>query len=580
MSEQENQPTTTSNAAGTPEPAPAPLAEAVARTIPEPEREFAYTDTHTTANTPMKECPTPGSAIKAQLDFEVQGEKGYSTVYLGNRKEDHDRAQLLIGRWLGYSSIAAMNARGEIKAETFAVAQNDWSTFLESEYPGRTSDEMSEMAASLYKFFQGLQDPLLTRTTVVHEKNISNLSRRSSSLFTPEIVARVPGSNNSGLSISEQMVRGTLRESASAYHYTCLLRNSFHTITWVRPNRLDMANLVNDINRRVTGYVRQVGGNSIALAYVAGLIEVWNFIKSRIISTSIKGVVDFADLAKVIVLPDFQVLCTNLLASVVDDGVQMDLRCIDTRCNWHEFDLVDPLKMVNIRYDIQTEEEAAILGNIFADRVGYTIDEVLAMVQQSSYGLDNNKVYNESRTVCLTVAPPSIADAIASFEYFVAEVDPQLQDLRRKVRDERALEEQTALILNGIGAAEFIHWVSEFTILPRANEDGQPIVFKRSECTPAEFNRGLMESIKRDDVLNENFTRFVYTKTPYMTRTFVGLRNYECPKCKTRSNALQEEERQLGYTPIDAFMTFFTHIQLMLMNLALERQSVTNEARS
>lgn len=555
------------------------LSEGISQTIPQPERAFAYNDLHTPENTPMKKLLPSVPESKKELTEEDRA-RGFSTVYLGNGKDENDAASELISRWLSWSTIKELALADQVSSSVWAAADGDWKQYVEKNFPDKSPKEMEERAVSLYKYFSGIQDGLAVRTRMVREEDTSNVSQRAEKLATGEIIGKVPGANSKGLSISEVMTRATLRSAQSAYHYTMNLRNSFMAFTFVRPNKLEMADLINNINRRVGLYVREVGGNSVALAYIAGVIEVWNFLKPRIISSSVKGIIDFADLGKLIRFTDFQVMCSGLLASVTDDGVQMDLRCIKGNCDWHKFDLIDPTKLVRVRHSIQTDEEAAVFGNIFSGRVEYTAEEVLALIAQSNYGMDDAYVYNEDQTVRLKCAPPSIVDAIVTFEYFVGQVDPQLQAVRNKVASAKEAEEQIAIILNGLGASEFIHWVSEFAMLPNGLVDDSTVVFRRSEVEADEFNRGLMNSLQADKALNKALTMFIYNKTPYMTRTFVGLRNYVCPKCTTPSDGLQEEDRKLGYTPIDAFMTFFTHTQLMLMDLAVSRQEVNKEARS
>ncbi|MNM18445.1 hypothetical protein D3C81_287380 [compost metagenome] len=574
MSENENQ-------GGTPAEnlEPNKLAESVSSTIPQPDRQFAYNDLHTPENTPMKKLLPSVPDSKKELTEEDRA-RGFSTVYLGNSKADNDAASELISRWLSWSTLKELALADQVASSVWAAADADWKQYVEQNFPDKSPKDMEDRAVSMYKYFSGLQDSLAVRTRMVREEDTSNVSQRSATLATAEIIGKVPGAASKGLSISEMMTRATLRSAQSAYHYTMNLRNSFMALTYVRPNKLEMADLINNINRRVGLYVREVGGNSVALAYIAGVIEVWNFIKPRIVSSSVKGIIDFADLGKLIRFTDFQVMCSSLLASVTDDGVQMDLRCIKGNCDWHKFDLIDPTKLVRVRHSIQTDEEAAVFGNIFSGRVQYSAEEVLAMIAQSNYGLNDAFVYNEDQTVRLKVAPPSIVDAIVTFEYFVGQVDPKLKEVRNKVAGAKEVEEQITIILNGLGASEFIHWVSEFSMLPNGLVDESTMTFRRSEVEADEFNRGLMNSLQSDSTLNKNLTLFIYNKTPYMTRTFVGLRNYVCPKCTTPSDGLQEEERKLGYTPIDAFMTFFTHTQLMLMDLAVTRQEVTKEARS
>ena len=558
---------------------PSPLAEAIASATPEAPKPFAYTDTHTAQNTPMQHPPAPLSVSKRSLE-EKDREHGFSSIFLGSGKAENEKAQELVGQWLGWMAVKDLHNQDKASATVYQAAKNDWEQYLERNYPGVAPEQLEQTAVTLYKFFQSLQDDILVRSRMMREEGISNASNRGSDLITSDIVGKVPGAATQGYSISEAMTRAAHRSQNSAYHYSVLCRNSFLSFTFLRADKMELANLVNDINLTVRGYVRRVGNNTMTLASIAGMKAVWEFIKPRIISCSVEGIVDFSDLGRLIRITDMQTVYSALLASATDDGVQMDLRCINAGCSWHKFDLVDPTKFVNVRYSIQTAEEAAIFGNIFADRTKYTPEQVLAMINQSKYGLESNFIYNAEQTIRLTINPPAIADAFVTFEYFVGQVEPQIADARTKVIDENALEEQLAILFASLGSSELVHWVSEFAIIPKGNVDALPVIYRRAESPAGEFNKGLLGALQADKALGRELTMFVYNRAPFMTRTFVGLRNYKCPECGTHSHEMQEEDRQLGYTPIDAFMTFFTHTQLMLMVEATKHQEMLNEARS
>lgn len=575
MSEHEN-PTPPSEEAG----ALSSLSEAVSNSIPKPEVPvtFGYADEHTAENTPLKELADPVAQSKKQLPDEMR-ERGFSTVYLGNTKAENEAAQELTGRWVALTTIRDLYKRGRASDSMMHTANNDWAQFIEKNFPGKTSPEMEEKALSLYRFFDSLQDDILLRTKLILEPGISNVSRRSSTLTMADIVGRVPGAETKGYSIAEAMTRAVHHSNRSSYQYTTLLRNSFLQLTFVRGAKLEAGDLINNINSTVRGYVRKVGGNSLSLSTIAGMKAVWEWFYPRILSSTVDGIIDFKDLANVIRVTDFFPICNAILASLTDDGIGMDLRCINTACDHGSFDLVDPTKLTNIRPGIQTDAEAAIFGNIANGRKTYSVDEVLALIAQSTYGVEDNKVYNSSRGIQLTIAPPSLAEAFATFDYFVGDIDPKLAAIRQKVVDEDVLQEQIMITLNSLGGSEFIQWVDTFTIMPPEGSEAKPQVIRRMDSNPDEFNKGLMGALRVDPVLDRNLVHAVYNKAPYMTRTFSGMRNHDCPKCK-KNSAEAQGERQLGYTPIDSFMTFFTHTQLMLMDAAVQKQTDIKEALS
>lgn len=558
------------------------LSKAIGETIPEPSPaagQFKYNDLHTAENTPLKEYQEPVSQTISMLPEEAR-ETGFSTFFLGIDKKDHDKANILVGRWLGLTSVEQAYEKDLATENLLNNATNDWVQFIEAEYPGKSSDEMKTRALSLYRFMDGLQDKILTRTKMVHEEGLTNVSRRGSKLTIADILGQVPSGAGKATSISEQMARAVHQSNSTPYQYTLLLRNSFTQIRFSRPSQLELGNLVNDINNTVRGYVRKVGNNSVDLATIAGMKVIWAFLRDHIIWSSVKDVFDYNDLANIIRITDFQTICNALLHSSSDKGIQMDLGCLFGGCGHSSLELVDPSKMTVIRYSIQTDDEAAIFGNITNGRMSYTTEEVLALIEQSKYGLPDNKIYNESQGICLTIAPPSLAEAFVTFDYFVGQIDPQIANIRSKVVNEEELEQQVNMLQHQLGAAKYIHWVDSFAKIPKADSDEEPKVWKRSETNPDEFNKGLMVVLRADESLDDELTKFVFNKTPYMTRTFSGMRNRPCPLCNKSPADAQEEGRKLGYTPIDSFVTFFTHTQLMLVNLSVEKQRKVKEALS
>lgn len=558
------------------------LAQAVAEAIPQPvvNKAFAYPDEHTPQNTPMKDFVESQSESKRSGLEEDARERGFTTAFLGNTKQENLVAQELVGRWITVRTARDLHAADQVTSSFLKAAENDWKQYVENKYPGQSPIDMERKAVSLYRFFEGIQDHLMLRTRMMVEDDVTNASRRCDKLEVTDILGRVPGSSVTGFSISEVMARAALRSTNSPYHYDVLLRNSFTKLVFIRPNKLELADLINNINRTVRGYVRQVGGNSVQLATIAGMKMVWEWLAPRIISSSVERVMDFSDLAKVIRITDFHTLCNAILASVSDEGINMDLRCFNLKCDHFTLDLIDPSKLTRIRHSIQTPEEAAVLGNIANGRKTYSVEQTLALIGQSTYGLESNEVYNGAQNIKLTIAPPSMADAFQTFDFFASQVDKKLNEIRSKVIDEKAYEEQVTILLNGLGAAEFIHWVDVFTVLPAAGVDEPPVIVRRSESNSDEFNQGLMDALQSDSVMNKNLTQFIYNKSLYMTRTFTAIRNRTCPKCGEHSAEHQEPERKVGYTPIDSFMLFFTHTQLMLMDLAVTRQKEATEALS
>ena len=544
-----------------------------------------YNETHNAKNTPFKHRVEPASALLRELTEKDREEGGYLELFLGNSKASQDYAKEVIGNWLRYDAIRALAEDGRADETVFNKHKSDWDEYVATNHPGKTSEEVQTYASSMYTFMSELQDELKVRTRVMVEPDITNRSNRGSDFITSDIIGKVPGKGGgSNLKASERMRRSSLKAQSDKLMFDVLLRDSFVFLSFSRPSRTEMGNLINDIRRTIKGYVRSINNNSVTLARVASQRVVWDFIVKRITTSSVSGISDFAQLANVITYTDMEMLCTALIEAYNSKGANMHLRCMAKTCDWHQYGLIDPAKLAHYRPSLQTDEEAAIFANLINGMAKYTVEETRAMSRASKYGLESNRVYNEDKSLFLTIDPPTLAEAFSTFDFFIGKVNPQLAELRTKVINEEEYEAQASMIHNDLGATEFIHWISSFQTVPKPNSDETAVVMWRHEEDSTDFNQGLDDVIKEDDFLNKALTKFVLNKVPYMSRTFIGIRNYECPNCRQNQGDLQDPEkmleRQLGYTPIDPFIAFFTLTQLLILSQTVKQDQIRKEAHS
>lgn len=563
-----------------PDPVVPPVAEAAPAPAPAaPVSEAGYGEVHTAANTPMKKVlPTVSEFLRQGTDDDR--EKGYLPIFLGNSRASNETANQMLSKWLQYTAMKSLAEQGHANPSMLAAAKNEWDQYCQENHAEKTAAEMERMCGDLYRFMEEYLDSIKVRSKVMNEEGISNVSDRGSNIVTPDILGKKPGRSSKGFSVSEVMRRSSMRAEDGDFQFDVLLRDSYCSLTFTRPSKLDLASLVNDINRTVKGYVRTVGGNSITLAYVAGMRVVWDFLAARIVNSSVTGIVDFKDLVRIIRISDFGTICMALIKSTHNNGINLDLRCLSDKCDWADFKLTDPDKLVRTRHSIETDEDSAIYANIFNSKIKYSVEETLAMIKKSTYGLDNNRVYNADKSIYFEIAPSSLAEAFETFDFYAGRINPQLQDIRSKITDQKEYETQVALLLTTLGSTEFLHWIKTYVAVATPGTDEEDVVFHRDECDASEFNKGCMEVILDSQPLNKSLSAFILNKTPFMSHTFVGVANFQCPACKKRMEEMQAPERQLGYTPIDPFMAFFTLTQLKLMTQAAEAAEATKEAIS
>lgn len=564
------------------EPQGIPVEEPVKRTA-------KVNEVHTPANTTMA-IPVPPQATIVRALTEKEKSDGFITIFLGNSKESHDLANQLLTPYIELLTIRRMVEAQDVEPSVLAKKEEDWARYVEENYPGKTVEEMTDYAASLMEFKSELLDELRVRSNAIREEDISNVSNRGVSgtghLITGDIVGRKPTrSVGKGMKSSEVMRRSSIAAEDGVLTYDLELRNSFTKITFTRPNKLEMGNIINDIRATIKGFVRQVNNNSGTLARVAAARVIWSYIVKKMTYSSVNDIADFSQLTAIIRWSDMEHIAMGLLHAFSPKSVNMHLRCLSPKCDWNEFAQVDPERMVHCRHHHTTDAEAAVYANIFNNKATLSTQETLALIKNANFGLDSNRVYNENNSIYMELGSPSLSEAFQTFDYFVGQINPKLGELRSKVLDPEEFETQRNMLLQGVGASEYMHWISNYVLVGEPGSDEKDIALERSQQDDQnDYNQGLLDVIKDSPFFNKHLTKAVFSKTPFLSKTFVGLQNFECPKCKKNMEEFHDSqrvlERKLGYTPIDPIMSFFIHIQLLMVVDTTEAMEARVEALS
>lgn len=533
------------------------------------EKTFAkYTELHTPGNTPMGNRVPPESVVIRPLT-DKEKEDGMITIFLGNSKEVREHSNALMEPYIEMLTLRQMVERNNDYLPALRKKEEEWQSFAAEHYPSFSPEALEERAGKMVGFYSEFLDDLRVRSNAIREDGISNLSDRGG-LFSPDVSGRKPGRDVKNMKDSDIMRRRVINSEDGRLVFDVELRNSFVKLSFLRPSKMDMGNLVNDIRSAIKGYVRRVNNNSATLARIAAGRVIWDFIAKRITYASVSNIGDFRQLASVIRWADIDVLTTALLRAYTNKGVHMHLVCASPSCDWEGFELVDVERLVHHRDAHDTAEESAIYGNLFNHKVTYTIEETMDLIKKAKFGVDTTRVANDDDSIYFELGSPSLANAFQTFDYFSSRVSGELQDLRTKVLDPEEYETQRNMIYTSLGATEYIHWIDKFVAVGTPNTDEPDTVLSRDNAKDQDdFNMGLVEAIKDSTQFNSRLTSAIFNKTPYLSKTFCGIDNFVCPKCKAKREALEDpeniKERKFGYTPIDPIMSFFTHVQLLLM---------------
>lgn len=533
-----------------------------------------HSDKHTGDNTTMTDIQPEQTEFLRDLTEEDIRQYDMIHMFLGNSKKEMEAAGDLISRYIEYDVSRDAFKEGELSESIWNKTNNDWLEYCETNFKDKPIKEVERHARELHSFLVDIQDRVKVRSKIMVEDDVTNVSDRGG-VVTSDIVGKSPNKNTNGFKQSDLMLRATLRTNDSKLNYDVLLRNSFISLTFTRPSRLEMGELINSIQETVKGYVRSVNNNFPSIARVAAMKCIWEFISKRIVNSSVNDIHDFGQLANLIRSNDFDALAAALLDSFTHRGVQMSLRCLNPVCTTHATKLVDPTKLVRIRQSTQTPEELAIFANLLNGKVKYSSEETLELQNKTSYQQDTTKVYNESKHIYLDIRAPLLVTSFNSFDYFISTINAKVADIRSKVFDPKEYEQQLTILYGSMGSIEFLHWVDKFNIVDDLNDPSNVFTLTRdSEEELGDFDKGLTNSLLADNYLNKELSKFVLNQTSYMSHTFIGIRNTVCKSCKKDGG----EFSKVGYTPICIITSFFFYLRLQLMGDVVRIADANQEA--
>lgn len=551
--------------------------------IPTPKPTAKYNEKHTPENTSMKIFQDPRDIVIRELS-EKEKEDGYLTIFLGNSKASREHAFKLIRPYMDLVVIRDMHSRGKVDDDIARKAENDWATFVESNYPNETLEAVTNRAQHTMQFHNEILDELRQRSNAIREAGITNVSDRGG-VVTGDVVGRKPGASTKGLKPSAVMRRRTARAEDGRMAFDINLRNSFVKSTIARPGKGQIGILIDEIKDEIKGYVRKVNNNMAVLARIAVGRVIWRHYIKLLTGCSVNDIADYNQLAAIVRWSDIDAIAIGLLNAYTNKGVNLHLVCGNPTCDWNSMGLADPEKLLHIRTGHDTDEESAVFANLFNEKATYSTEETLALIRDTKYGLDNNRVYNEDNSICLELASPSMADAFTTLDFFLGRVNPLIQSLRERNISMEDFEEKRNMLFIELGATEYMHWVSKFIAVAAPGSDDKDIVLDREKVEDQnDFNEGLMDIIQDSPYIRDNLTQGILRKTPFMSKTFAAVQNYCCPKCKVNQEVFEDPEglkqRKLGYTPIDPIMSFFILIQLIQVRSAAESLEARAKALS
>lgn len=489
--------------------------------------------------------------------FDPEEADGYFKLFLGTKKADYDRISGLISVWLELNFVKNSTNPNPSKIQAL---ESKYSEYVKEFFPELSDEQASKFAQDYFDFSSRFVEAEYFRSPLAKDPRLTNVSQINDSTVSPDING-LPPSMMKKLSMREMMRRDYRRHGNEPENFDILLRNSFVLIRVKRPDILELGRIIENIQSEVKGYVRRINANSLTLARNAVSRQIWRYIANNIVWASVKDTDDWYDLANVILLSDMPTICVELMAACSSRGVNIALECVQEKCNWLKYDLVDPTLLTHFVPEFLTEEQSIALGNLSNMVKTYSREEVKKLQKMSSFDLDDRIYYNNG-TQYITLAPPTLATSFETFDMFVERIRPDIQALRSNNVNEKDYQQALTALISSVGGSEYVHWVSKMTTIAEPGSGDEDTVYLR-DTDSREFNEGLFDIMNDSEELSVALVNKVRRIAPQMSHTIIGVPNYSCEKC--RKNTGESDHTIHGITPFDPMMGFFTQAQLLIM---------------
>lgn len=526
----------------------------------------AIRDEHTAENTTMS---APGE-LKLGVEHKPEHPEDIAlSIILGTRKETFEPTMRLVMLWSRYRVAADEGkvSKAEVKRLKLAYEEE-----RDIQHPDKTNEELETMMGHFLSFNRNFVELGYFRNKAIKERNWENTSEIADGVFESDIVPRYPGAKNEAMAIRNRMVRSSQRRSRTPNGYDVLLRDSFIQVRIEPSDLLELGQMIDRINKEISGYVRSFNGNSLTLIRAAIYRVFWEYISEKIVNHSVSDVDEPAGLSRLIKLSDLRALFTAVLKHVQEQGVDLQVYCNQDGCDWYTFIKVDADLMLLHEKSLLKPEQAAALGNLKNFAKKYTSEEVIALQKQYEFVEDDTTSFLED-THIVKFEQPSIAEYFIAYDVFMEYIGPAIRELRTANITDETFNSKLTVLIDTVRGLEYLHWASELTIKPEPGTDDTEVVFTREE-DPIEFFNGLIEVINPSDEATSKVIRWAVEHGPAMSSTVVGMANAICPKCGKDTHGGHMSH---GITPIDPFMSFFIQTRQAIQTRAINRAIIERD---
>lgn len=485
-------------------------------------------------------------------------------IFLGTKKADFLRNITMMNKWVKYRAAEQSLELGKIPESQYMPIKHDYEEYRKKHFEHLDDKQFNEFFDSLIQFSQDTMEDWQFRSETNYEREYTNRTKFADGLIEADCQPRFPKAGGK-FSFAQRMERSSSRSSSDPLCYDTLVRDSLVQLRIARTTLLELGDLISEINREITGYVRRLNGNSLTLARVAMYRVFWKHLMSKITSCSVKGISDWRELGSIIKFNNLNEIFVKFIQEVSRSGAQFTLYCTEDKCGWQDTQTIDPSILKNFDPSLLDRRQAAAIANIRNGVKTYSKEEILKLQKLNIKKLiPEDRIYFDNQRQYIRVMAPTVNEAFASYDVFMQMMEPRIDKLREDYIDDEQYLTQLNSLLDTYRSMEFIHWVGELHII---TDSGEEEIFRRSD-DPVEFVNGIIPILNKQEntQLSTDLIKFVLSNAAKMVTTVVGVPNYICPKCAESSG---KHVGVKGITPVDPFTCFF-----ILSRLAMAKRQV------
>lgn len=491
----------------------------------------------------------------------------------------------------GFALLAWLEARNQQKSNA-PTLHKAWLALRNKHYPDVPEETLQDDLLRFMQFTQRYLNRVTNSAKDLVDRGNHFINRVPGKNGFDPLIRPLPLSEKADTTQRDRIRRRHRRRSQKHSDLIGLtLYNSFVYLRYRRPTKLELVNLIYDIENTLRFYGQRLTVNSINLERAGISRIIVKFFLDKVEYHTVEGL-DAPQLTEVLLANDVDAICMSLLEAGSPDGVYYEMGCLAKVCQgkagtpqrYHPYDLylVNTQDMTDAQLafltDARNKGTVSSVETIRSYQNQYRFNGELVDTVQKLYvqdgGYKTKEAYGEVK-----LGVSTMADYFSAFDLLANVYNKKIESYAATLTDKDLFNKKLSELFGAVKMGELVHWIQSYTTYPENEEEDENMVETRGDL-PDEFNQGMLDIFSGDDVAYWDVFRKIVETTPFLSHTFVGFLNSQCTQCGYSPDNLPktdtpEDEKpfinplaaKTGFTPIDPVMNFFDHTRMLINHL-------------